>query len=203
MAPGTCDSIPAMFFKRKNHSQVNPGAARVNIITTDSKASCWPCSPHFPRPRSSAPRLHPPAFLACHLCLRASQPLLIPTGAPCPPGPCLSGMPSSLYLLGGKSQFSSPMSQAHPEFSTPTGQTAPPAPPGPQVFVTAPSRASGSCPRPQHHPSATKVCVASPAHCHSPGRGTLPGFTAPVTKESFRPGHQLSKACPFPICALE
>lgn len=161
MAPGTCDSIPAVFFSfKKNHSQVNPGAARVNIITTDSMVSCWPSSPHFPWPRSSAPRLHP-SFLTCHLHLWASQPLLIPTGAPCPPGPCPSGMPSSFYLPGGKSEFSSPMSQARLEFSTPTGQTAPPAPPGPRVFVTAPSRASGSLPRPQHHPSATKFCVAS------------------------------------------
>lgn len=111
---------------------MNPGAARVNIITSDSMVSCWPSSPHFPWPRSSAPCLHP-SFLTCHLHLQASQPLLIPTGAPCPPGPCPSGMPSSFYLLGGKSEFSSPMSQARLEFSTPTGQTAPPAPPGPSV----------------------------------------------------------------------
>lgn len=76
-----------------------------------------------------------PSFFTCRLHVYGHfNHLLIPTGILCPPGPCPSGMPPSLYLLGGKSPSSSPMSQARLEFSTPTGQTALPAPAEPRVL---------------------------------------------------------------------
>lgn len=60
------------------------------------------------------------------------------------------------------------MSQAHLEFSTPAGQTALPAPAGPERcaaasdLVTAPSGASGSFPgRGTHHPPNPERLIAT------------------------------------------